>query len=87
MQGFILGAHFMFDLSDPKTFWLNVTNIGLGLVVLACCVAVARTIVQDLLARRSQRVHAGAFDDHTFLVPALGITMADGGERREPKAE
>ncbi len=70
----------MFD--DPKTFWLNVTNIGLGLVVLVCCIAVARTVIQDLLARRAHRVTSPAFDDHTFLEPALGITMADGGEPR-----
>ncbi len=77
----------MFDISDPKTYWLNITNIGLGLVVLVCCIAVARTIVRDLLARRPGHAHAGELDDHTFMEPALGITMADGGERREPKAD
>jgi len=75
----------MFDMSDPKTFWLNIMNIGLGLVVLTCCIAFARALMQDLLARRAQRVKAGAYDDHTFLEPALGITMADGGEKREPE--
>ncbi len=77
----------MFDLSDPKTYWLNITNIGLGLVVLICCVAVARTIIQDLIAHRSQRVDANGFDDHTFMESALGITMADGGERIKSKAK
>lgn len=78
----------MFDLSDPKTFWLNVTNIGLGLVVLVCCVAVARTFLRDLLDHRSRSAEAGmAFDDHTFAEPELGVTMADGGERREKSAK
>ncbi len=76
----------MFDLSDPKTYWLNITNIGLGLVVLACCVAVVRAFVIDLLERRSQRTAAGTDSDgHTFFEPELGITMADGGEKRDEK--
>lgn len=73
----------MFDMTDPKTFWLNIMNIGLGLVVLICCIAVARAFMQDLLERRAQRVKAGAYDDHSFLEPALGLTMADGGEQRK----
>ncbi len=78
----------MFDLSDPKTFWLNITNIGLGFVVFICCLAVGRAFLRDLFERRSQRVNAGvAFDDHTFMEPELGITMADGGEKRPKKAE
>jgi hypothetical protein len=77
----------VFDLTDPRTYWLNITNIGLGIVVLACCIVVARAFLQDLRERRSQRVSAGAFDDHTFMEPALGITMADGGEKREQKPE
>ena len=76
----------MFDLADPKTYWLNITNIGLGLVVLICCVAAGRAFLRDLLDPRSQRVSSGvAFDDHTFMEPELGITMADGGEKRDKK--
>ena len=76
----------MFDISDPKTFWLSITNIGLGIVVVICCVAVARTFLVELFARRSERVSEGlAFDDHTFMEPELGLTMADGGEKRERK--
>ncbi len=78
----------MFDLTDPKTYWLNVTNIGLGLVVLVCIVAVARTFLLDLFERRGQRANEGAaLDDHTFMEPVLGITMADGGENRNRKSE
>jgi hypothetical protein len=71
----------MFDISDPNTFWLNVTNIALGLVTLICCVAVGRSLYLELSVRLKKRARALATDDHTFLVPELGITMADGGER------
>lgn len=76
----------MFDLTDPKTIWLNLTNIGLGLVVLVCCLAAGRAFLRDLLDRSTQRTGEGAaLDDHTFMEPALGITMADGGEKRDRK--
>ena len=39
----------MVDLSDPKTFELTLTNLGLGLVVLVCCIAVLRAFLLDLL--------------------------------------
>ena len=35
----------MFNFNDPNTFWLNVTNIVLGLVTLICCVAVGRGVL------------------------------------------
>ena len=78
----------MFDLTDPKIFWLNITNIGLGLVVFICCLAVARAFLRDLLDRRLERAEARvAFDDHTFMEPELGLTMADGGEKRNHKEQ
>ena len=70
----------MFNFNDPNTFWLNVTNIVLGLVTLICCVAVGRGVYQDVRARLRKRV-SGRVDDHVFVIPELGITMADGGER------
>jgi hypothetical protein len=79
----------MFDMNDPNTFWLNVTNIGLGLITLVCVTVVGYGIVQEVLVRfrKSQlsRVHE---DDHAFVVSDLGITMADGGEHigRKPLA-
>jgi hypothetical protein len=72
----------MFDLSDPKMFWLNITNIVLGLVTLACCAVVGYGVVREVLLRiRKSRTTPVISDDHTFHVPGLGITMADGGER------
>ncbi|MGA9405633.1 MAG: hypothetical protein WBW71_00745 [Bacteroidota bacterium] len=70
----------MFDFNDPNTIWLNVTNIVLGLVTLICCVAVGRGVFQDVRARIRKRVPVKV-DDHVFVIPELGITMADGGER------
>jgi len=70
----------MFDLNDPNTFWLNVTNIALGVITLICCVAVGRSLYQEIVVRLKKRLPVSA-DDHAFSVPGLGITMADGGER------
>ena len=70
----------MFNFNDPNTIWLNVTNFVLGLVTLICCVAVGRGVYLDVRERLRKRAPA-TLDDHAFLIPELGITMADGGER------
>ncbi|HUP05403.1 MAG TPA: hypothetical protein VMU19_15500 [Bryobacteraceae bacterium] len=85
-------------MSDPATYWLNVTNIALGVMVLLCCAAVAYGVVQELAARRrkaheSSRLDrevadlVAAYDSHAFNVPGLGLTMADGGEEQDKKKE
>jgi len=85
-------------VSDPSTYWLTVTNVVLGLVVLVCCVAVAVGVVQELAARRRKAVEASkldrevadlvsAYGGHAFQVPSLGVTMADGGEKLDDKTE
>jgi hypothetical protein len=38
----------MFDLIDPNTFWLNVTNVALGTVTLVCCIVVGYGVVQKI---------------------------------------
>jgi len=70
----------MFNFNDPNTLWLNVTNIVLGIVTLICCVAVGWGVYQDVRARIKKRVPV-RIDDHVFVIPGLGVTMADGGER------
>jgi hypothetical protein len=81
-------------LSDPSTYWLTITNIGLGVVTAICCLAVAFGVVQELAARRKKKTAldaevsglAAAFGDgHAFVLPQLGLTMADGGEPVEKK--
>jgi hypothetical protein len=80
-------------VSDPSTYWLTITNIGLGVVVLICAIAVGIGILQEVAAKRRKRLEmarldkevadlvASYGDGHAFDVPGLGITMADGGEK------
>jgi hypothetical protein len=76
------------DPNDPSVLWLNLTNIVLGVVMLICCGVIAFAVVREVLARvRSGARLTGALprsgfvpDDHTFAIPELGLTMADGGE-------
>ncbi|HLK47837.1 MAG TPA: hypothetical protein VKT49_06865 [Bryobacteraceae bacterium] len=88
-------------MNDPSTYWLTFTNIGLGVVVLICCLAVAVGVFQEVAARHKKRIAASALDrevsdlaetyvgGHAFNLPNLGVTMADGGEelrKKEPRA-
>lgn len=83
-------------MSDPSTYWLTVTNVVLGAVVLICCVAVAIGIFQEVAARRKKAAAMSKLDrevadlvseygGHAFQVPGLGVTMADGGEPLDKK--
>jgi hypothetical protein len=72
----------MYGPDGPDTFWLNFTNIALGLVTLLCVIVIAGGVVRELLHRWEQRALARG-DDHAFATPGLGVTMADGGERLE----
>ena len=71
----------MYAPDGSDTFWLDFTNIALGLVTLVCVLAVVAGVVHELGHRRSHRRRLG--DDHAFETPDLGVTMADGGERIE----
>ena len=70
----------MYGADSPDTFWLNFTNIALGLVTLLCVLAIAGGVARELWHRWEQRSLARE-DDHAFATPGLGVTMADGGER------
>ncbi len=81
--------------NDPQTLWLNYTNLGLGLVVLAC-IGVAAYAFWAEFAARLQAKAAGDVDSHVrklmadmsphaFHSPELGMTMADGGEPEKPR--
>jgi len=86
----------MFGLNwnDPQTLWLNVVNVSLGIVSLACIAAITYAALQDVRekARRRAAEHDAerevtrmmtGFDGHAFDVPGLGVTMADGGEPQD----
>jgi hypothetical protein len=71
----------MFNMND-ETFWLNVTNIALGVVTLACVALFVSVVLQEVVERVRQHVLVfSPKDDHAFVLPELGLTMADGGER------
>jgi hypothetical protein len=75
------------------TMWLNITNFGLGIVTLLALLVVFFAVGWDLLVRkvgRTPQLDLGHIDadlkallqgSHSFSVPELGLTMADGGER------
>jgi hypothetical protein len=74
----------------PKSdwvFWLNITNITLGVVVVLAVLLVASAVVWEI-ASRHKKPAVAAVDDRLDnllpdgrMVPGLGMTMADGGER------
>jgi len=66
---------------DSETFWLNTTNIVLGLVTLVCLVMVGRVAFQEIMVRIKNHATATVHDDHALFVSELGLTMADGGEK------
>ena len=76
----------MFSPSDSETFWLNTTNLVLGLVTLGALVAIGYAVIREVVERVRVRANAPVAEGpHTFLTPELGLTMADGGEPVEQK--
>jgi hypothetical protein len=80
---------FNVDWQNPETLWLNLTNLGLGLVLLGCVAAIAYGVVREWAARRHtatamdnelRQMLASTNVTHVFRSPELGLTMADGGE-------
>jgi hypothetical protein len=72
----------MFDLSDPRS-WTNFTN---WLLVIVAFIA-AGYIGFRLLREKRSRTSAAADDAHTMVLPDLGVTMADGGEKVDEKKQ
>lgn len=82
----------LLNWGDPETRWLTVTNLILGVVVVLCALIMVGGVVHEIVSRFRKRRRINAEldrdmrllnDDHAFDVPGLGITMADGGEKRE----
>ena len=83
----------LLNWSDPETTWLNVANIILGAVVVLCVLIMLGGVAHEFMSRARKRRRIDAEldrdmrlfnDDHAFDSPKLGITMADGGEKRKP---
>jgi len=85
--------------AENWTFWLNMTNLALGIITLLALVVVFGAVGWDLLVRKVHHARElgttdlNNFDEdlramlqgsHSLSVPGLGLTMADGGERVEP---
>jgi hypothetical protein len=73
-------------MTEQELLLLNIANAALGLVTLVFVVMVAWGVASELLGRLRARVAAAA-DDHAFAVAGLGLTMADGGEKKEDEAK
>lgn len=82
------------------TMWLNITNFALGIVTLIALLVVFIAVGWDLLVRKTGKApevdlrHIDADlkallqgGSHSFSVPELGLTMADGGERVDSSKE
>jgi hypothetical protein len=82
---------------ETWTFWLNMTNFALGIITVLALAVVFVAVGWDLLMLRIHKTRTVNADNnldaelqamlngtHSFAVPELGLTMADGGERIEP---
>lgn len=75
-------------------FWLNVTNITLGVVVFLAVLVVAYALIWDMVSKYKQPREVANVDaeldamlQYGRSVPGLGVTMADGGKRAKPLSE
>jgi len=67
-----------------NTFWVNLTNIALGLATIICLAVVIYAAVKEVVKRvaNKSRAKVREHDDaHVLNVPELGLTMTDGGEK------
>ncbi|MCK9408677.1 MAG: hypothetical protein WCX28_11960 [Bacteriovoracaceae bacterium] len=76
----------MFESMDSETLWLTLTNVGLGIVTIACIIAFGVVAAKEFFADARSKVRVPQLqDDHSFVLDDLGITMADGGKRIDEK--
>ena len=71
---------------DDWVFWLNLTNIVLGVVVFLAVLLVAYAVVWELVSRYKKPRNVANLDEELvamlqdgLLVPGLGVTMAGRG--------
>jgi len=84
--------------NDDWVFWLNLTNIALGLVVVLAVLVTGYGLVWELVSRFKKTRTVTNLDEelkgmmrgefsHGLPVQGLGMTMADGGEPTKPMPE
>lgn len=66
----------MFELSDPRS-WMYFTNWLLVIVAVISAGYIGFRLYREKRAKSASEVE----DAHTLVLPDLGITMADGGEK------
>ena len=79
----------MIDFATPENLW-TLTNLSIQAVVVVSGLVIARDVAKAFayqFGAEAKTDRARVYDDHTFLVPELGLTMADGGERTDQPAE
>lgn len=74
-------------MTPTEVLQLNIANAVLGLATLICVCMVAWGVISEVAVRIRSRAAAAAPDDHSFVVPELGLTMADGGEKVDQKKQ
>lgn len=77
----------LFDPSNSEVFWLNVTNVALGVICLVCILALGWGVARDLAARWRHAPVRRSAETHVFDDALLGMTMADGGQPRRRKVD
>ena len=76
----------MFDWVNGETLWILMNRV-LGIVALASFIVITLDIVRGVRLQLQGRRQMVPNDDHAFDIPGLGLTMADGGERKPEKTE
>jgi hypothetical protein len=66
----------MFELSDPRS-WMYFTNWLLVIVAVISAGYIGFRLYREKRSKNASEVE----DAHTLVLPDLGITMADGGEK------
>ena len=82
--------------NETWVYWLNITNLVLGIVVILAALVVGYGLVWEFVLRHKRARRAAANVDvefqkmlqdefsHSLPVPELGFTMADGGDMLKP---
>jgi hypothetical protein len=72
----------MIDWGDPEKLWI-MTNWCLWGAVVVSGLVIGREILKAVRLQFRPQECPATLDDHAFLVPELGMTMADGGKRTD----